>query len=281
MTQIDVKPFKKGSEISAQDADLKRRKLFVKNLPLSCNNKKLLAVFSAFGQVDKAYVLFDHKSGTSRGFGFVEYFKESDLARALEKGVVIDGKAVHCSRVFLKQEVNEKNPIQQQPNKAKPSQSQQKPCHKNKNGKGTARGLSGSKVSAPETATQDSNGGNSEGEWDQPSPVPEMPSPCQQMYTQQCQVRCGRRFFSEEQWENYCPETEEELEYAFPLGPVGGLPSYGETNLGQSSYLPGPRSVHPTRGWEPTTWYSLPQPFHQPVAQDPRPARPQSYYRMF
>lgn len=87
-----------------QDQDLKRRKLFVKGLPNSCDKHKLLHAFKAFGRIDKAYILYDHNNGSSRGFGFVEFVTEEDLLRALELPIVIDGKTIKCSRVFLKQE---------------------------------------------------------------------------------------------------------------------------------------------------------------------------------
>lgn len=101
---MDVKPFKKGTEINKQDEDLKKRKLFVKSLPSSCTNSKLHAAFSIFGEVDKAYILFDHSSGTSRGFGFVEFVEEYSVDKSLAQPVVIDGKTIKCSPAILKQE---------------------------------------------------------------------------------------------------------------------------------------------------------------------------------
>ena len=105
LLQIDIKPFKKGSDINDQDEDLKRRKLFVKGLPNSCDKNKLFQAFRRFGDIDKAYILYDHNNGSSRGFGFVEFMKEADLLRSLEFPVIIERKAIKCSRVFLKQEM--------------------------------------------------------------------------------------------------------------------------------------------------------------------------------
>jgi len=107
--EIDVKPFKKGNDINKQDEDLKRRKVFVKGLPSSCDKFKLYQTFIKFGEIDKTYILYDHNSGSSRGFGFVEYCKEEDAIRAIEVPVSIDGKVVKCSRVILKQEVKQTN----------------------------------------------------------------------------------------------------------------------------------------------------------------------------
>lgn len=112
MTQIDVKAFKKGKEINAQHEDLKKRKIFVKGLPSSCDKQKLFEVFSKYGTVDKTYILYDHKNGASRGFGFVEFLHEEDLQRALNASIVIDSKAIKCSPVVLKQEVKQSHGTQ-------------------------------------------------------------------------------------------------------------------------------------------------------------------------
>lgn len=99
-----MKPFKKGNEINKQDEDLKKRKLFVKGLPNSCDKTKLYQVFSKFGSIDKTYILYDHNSGTSRGFGFVEFVREDDANKAVRSTVTIDGRTITCTMAFLKQE---------------------------------------------------------------------------------------------------------------------------------------------------------------------------------
>lgn len=76
----------------------------MKGLPSNCSNAQLHAAFIGFGEIDKAFILFDHASGTSRGFGFVEFVEESSVSRALGTNVVIDGKTLKCSPAILKQE---------------------------------------------------------------------------------------------------------------------------------------------------------------------------------
>lgn len=99
-----MKPFKKGHDINKQDEDLKKRKLFVKGLPNSCSNSKLRSAFAKFGPVDKAFILFDHNTGLSRGFGFVEFLNHESVGLALAAAVIIDDRTVKCSPVILKQE---------------------------------------------------------------------------------------------------------------------------------------------------------------------------------
>ncbi len=79
----------------------------MKGLPSSCTNAKLQAAFGQFGPVDKAFILFDHANGASRGFGFVEFFHEETVGLALATPVIIDGKVVKCSPAILKQEVKQ------------------------------------------------------------------------------------------------------------------------------------------------------------------------------
>lgn len=283
LIKIDVKPFKKGSEINAQDADLKKRKLFVKNLPASCNNKKLLAVFSAFGKVDKAYILFDHKTGCSRGFGFVEYLHEEELARALDQGVSIDGKVIQCSRVFLKQEAKEKETQQAMcqtvPNLKTKAQKEKKST------KEKQTGSSNVKTSVPDMVTQESLGGSSTGDWekDQYSPILE---PITRPYQDQAQFtghRSGKRFFSCEQWEQYSVDgTDVQKQQPF-LGPVGTLPynPHAQSGYNPTSYAPEPRSVLQSGCWTQPEWYPPEQEmryYPQPQSYHPKP---RSYYRMF
>lgn len=60
--------------------------------------------------------MYDHKNGSSRGFGFVEFEEESDLQKALDSVVMIDSKVVKCSRVVLKQEIKQTNILEDNQN---------------------------------------------------------------------------------------------------------------------------------------------------------------------
>lgn len=258
----------------------------MKNLPPSCNNKKLQTVFSAFGQLDKAYVLFDHKTGSSRGFGFVEYLHEIDLEQALENPVTIDGKVVHCSRVFLKQETKEKGGQQAKAPICQPTPSPKVPREmKNEREKERIQMLSNGKVSsAPDVATQDSLGNSSEGEWekDQNSPMPDAVS--YQALAHLPAHRGGRRFFSCEQWQQYSSEpTHDDTGYPYPFGPVGAPYGNAHVQAGyvQDSYIHGPQSVPSEESWGNTSWCSP----HQAMGYSAQPelyaSKPKTYYRMF
>lgn len=56
-------------------------KLFVGSLPYSITDDDLSQLFSDFGQVQSAKVIFDRETNRSKGFGFVE-FESADEAKA-------------------------------------------------------------------------------------------------------------------------------------------------------------------------------------------------------
>lgn len=93
----------------------------MKGLPPSCDKNKLLHIFQPFN-VDKAYILYDHKTGASRGFGFVEFFSEESLLRAIDKPIYVEGKAIKCSRAFLKQDAVKQTTCYQEQQKVTTSQ---------------------------------------------------------------------------------------------------------------------------------------------------------------
>ena len=95
--QIDVKRFALDKDIDKQQQDVLRRKVYVKGLPPACDQTRLFEVFGAFGPVDKAFILYNHKNGSSRGFGFVEFVEEASVAKAVAQKVTICGKDIQVS----------------------------------------------------------------------------------------------------------------------------------------------------------------------------------------
>ncbi|XP_050367836.1 UBP1-associated protein 2C-like [Argentina anserina] len=77
--------------VTNRDATL--RKLFVRGLGADTTTDSLRAVFSAFGDLDEAIVIFDKATGKSKGYGFVT-FKHADeaLIALREPSKKIDGR---------------------------------------------------------------------------------------------------------------------------------------------------------------------------------------------
>jgi nucleolysin TIA-1/TIAR len=57
--------------------------IFVGDLSNEVNNESLQRAFSAFGEISDARVMWDMKTGRSRGFGFVAYRQRADADKAI------------------------------------------------------------------------------------------------------------------------------------------------------------------------------------------------------
>lgn len=95
-----MKPFGLDREIDKQQEESLKKKVYVKGLPDVSTKESLLAVFQSFGEVDRAFILYNHKNGTSRGFGFIEFSDEASVKLCLGKHVNIDGKELLVSKAL-------------------------------------------------------------------------------------------------------------------------------------------------------------------------------------
>lgn len=59
------------------------KRIYVGNLPWSCTEGELNAIFSDYGTVHSAVVITDRETGRSRGFGFVE-MDDAEADKAIE-----------------------------------------------------------------------------------------------------------------------------------------------------------------------------------------------------
>lgn len=87
-----MKPFGLEKEIDLQQEETLKKKVYIKGLPDEATKETLINVFSKFGSIDKAFVLYNHKNGSSRGFGFIEFFEEESASKCLGIYVNIAGK---------------------------------------------------------------------------------------------------------------------------------------------------------------------------------------------
>ena len=60
-------------------------KLFVGSLPYSTTDDELQAMFTSFGDVVSAKVIFDRETGRSKGFGFVEFDDDNAAKEAIKQ----------------------------------------------------------------------------------------------------------------------------------------------------------------------------------------------------
>ena len=73
--------------------------IFVGDLSNEVNDDVLLQAFSAFGSVSEARVMWDMKTGRSRGYGFVAFRDRSDADKALGSmdGEWLGSRAIRCN----------------------------------------------------------------------------------------------------------------------------------------------------------------------------------------
>lgn len=70
-------------------------KIFVGGLPWAVDNARLKEVFSEFGPVVDAIVVYEKETDRSRGFGFVTFSDPEDAERLIDQGTLqVDGRQV-------------------------------------------------------------------------------------------------------------------------------------------------------------------------------------------
>ena len=65
------------------------KKLYVGNICPDADKADLESLFSVFGTVERAYIITDHQTGQSKGFGFVEMSSDTEAQAAI---AALDGK---------------------------------------------------------------------------------------------------------------------------------------------------------------------------------------------
>lgn len=72
---------------------MQKNKLYVGNLPYSCDESQLDEIFSGYGKLEDVKLIRDRETGRSKGFAFVTFADEQEAESALEKdGQEIGGR---------------------------------------------------------------------------------------------------------------------------------------------------------------------------------------------
>ncbi len=82
------------------------KKLYVGNLPYTCDDAALQEAFAEFGAVDSARVIMDRESGRSKGFGFVEMDNNNEAQAAINalNGKEADGRTLTVNEARPREE---------------------------------------------------------------------------------------------------------------------------------------------------------------------------------
>ncbi len=74
-------------------------KLLIRNLARTTTETELKALFEAYGTVQSCNLVMDQKTGTSKGFGFIEMPRQGDAKAAVKS---LNGKDVAGSKIRVK-----------------------------------------------------------------------------------------------------------------------------------------------------------------------------------
>jgi RNA recognition motif-containing protein len=74
------------------------KKMYVGNLPFSSTEDDLRDLFSQYGEVQSANIIYDRETGRSRGFGFVEMAEDgADSAMEALNGNEFGGRTLRVN----------------------------------------------------------------------------------------------------------------------------------------------------------------------------------------
>eukprot|EP00918_Siedleckia_nematoides_P016818 GHVU01036163.1.p1 GENE.GHVU01036163.1~~GHVU01036163.1.p1 ORF type:complete len:270 (+),score=31.02 GHVU01036163.1:58-867(+) len=90
-----------------------KRKLFIRNLPDTCDNNALKTCFSRFGEILECSILPGRSGKSSKAFAFVTFSNAEEAANAVsEQRKTISGQQVYVS-FAMERKSNQPNPYQQ------------------------------------------------------------------------------------------------------------------------------------------------------------------------
>ena len=80
------------------------KKLYVGNLSYSTTEDALRNLFSGYGTVSSAKIIFDRESGNSKGFGFIEMSSDSEAKNAIAgtNGQEFEGRQIRVNEAMDK-----------------------------------------------------------------------------------------------------------------------------------------------------------------------------------
>lgn len=98
---------------STTEKDVNSLTLFVGNLPWTVSKRELQNYFTQFGPISSADVVFNEKTGLSRGYGYVSYSFTKSYVKALQvKNHILEGKLLEVDQAkFSKKQKNYDNEL--------------------------------------------------------------------------------------------------------------------------------------------------------------------------
>lgn len=102
--RVDCQRAARNKEKQRWKDELKRKKLFINNLPNDCTSEELETLFGQYGEVRCSYIIKDFVTGEPKGYGFVEYVTEADASATLGRSIELKGNLLILSPYLYKYE---------------------------------------------------------------------------------------------------------------------------------------------------------------------------------
>lgn len=95
----NMRQIRAASTLNAISKETSTLTLFVNQLPWTVSARELQQYFARFGPISKSEVVFDEKTGISRGYGYVTFSMSHSYVKALQaEDHMLDGRLLEVEQ---------------------------------------------------------------------------------------------------------------------------------------------------------------------------------------
>lgn len=94
--QLTVQYQSEGKKLQKEKNELKKRRLYVGNLPRGTDDAALHDTFSKYGLLESAFVIRNPDTGKLNNYGYVTFVEKRDMFKVFDNNVKIFGVVVKC-----------------------------------------------------------------------------------------------------------------------------------------------------------------------------------------
>src|SRR3990167_1584100 len=89
--RVDIQPAAKRSEKQQWKDELKKRKVFVRDINPKVTNEDFERFLATIDGVKSGYIIRDYHTGVSKGYGYIEFHTDEHATAVLDQGLVLQG----------------------------------------------------------------------------------------------------------------------------------------------------------------------------------------------
>src|SRR3990167_6702607 len=113
--RVDIQPAAKRSEKQQCQDEVKKRKLFVQNIPLTVTNEVFEGEIAKHPEIKSGYIIRDYHSGESKGYGYLQLVSDEAANQLQKRGLAIEGVSVRLVQYKYKYEPKSANEASSSP----------------------------------------------------------------------------------------------------------------------------------------------------------------------